>query len=223
MTRGCGAPSRSRSIASGSCRWPRAPRPRPPPASCRRPSGRTASARSWRPIRTAPGRLLDEAGYADRADLGTIVVNGNGPRSSIRRSPSGAMSSASDVEIENDGLRRLPRPGRHDGRRRSSRSTGSPTTPRRTPSTGCCWSRAPRATTGDWRDDDLRRPARRGRGVRRTRLGPPTRRSMTTSPSRRRSSRGPTARPGGSSRDGLRGLGNLTIGLLDFGRVSWDG
>ena len=23
--------------------------------------------------------------------------------------------------------------------------------------------------------------------------------------------------------DGLRGLGNLTIGLLDFGRVSWDG
>ena len=24
-------------------------------------------------------------------------------------------------------------------------------------------------------------------------------------------------------RDGLRGLGNLTIGLLDFGRVSWDG
>jgi ABC-type oligopeptide transport system substrate-binding subunit len=23
--------------------------------------------------------------------------------------------------------------------------------------------------------------------------------------------------------DGLRGLGNLTIGLVDFGRVSWDG
>jgi ABC-type transport system substrate-binding protein len=23
--------------------------------------------------------------------------------------------------------------------------------------------------------------------------------------------------------DGLRGLGNLTIGLMDFGRVSWDG
>jgi hypothetical protein len=23
--------------------------------------------------------------------------------------------------------------------------------------------------------------------------------------------------------DGLRGLGNLTIGLIDFGRVSWDG
>jgi hypothetical protein len=23
--------------------------------------------------------------------------------------------------------------------------------------------------------------------------------------------------------DGLRGLGNLTVGLLDFGRVSWDG
>jgi len=22
--------------------------------------------------------------------------------------------------------------------------------------------------------------------------------------------------------DGLRGLGNLTVGLLDFGRVSWD-
>jgi hypothetical protein len=22
---------------------------------------------------------------------------------------------------------------------------------------------------------------------------------------------------------GLRGLGNLTIGLIDFGRVSWDG
>ena len=25
------------------------------------------------------------------------------------------------------------------------------------------------------------------------------------------------------ARSGLRGLGNLTIGLLDFGRVSWDG
>jgi hypothetical protein len=23
--------------------------------------------------------------------------------------------------------------------------------------------------------------------------------------------------------DGLRGLGNLTVGLLDLGRVSWDG
>jgi ABC-type oligopeptide transport system substrate-binding subunit len=23
--------------------------------------------------------------------------------------------------------------------------------------------------------------------------------------------------------DGMRGLGNLTIGLIDFGRVSWDG
>jgi ABC-type oligopeptide transport system substrate-binding subunit len=23
--------------------------------------------------------------------------------------------------------------------------------------------------------------------------------------------------------DGLRGLGNLTVGLIDFGRVSWDG
>jgi hypothetical protein len=23
--------------------------------------------------------------------------------------------------------------------------------------------------------------------------------------------------------NGLRGLGNLTIGLVDFGRVSWDG
>ena len=24
-------------------------------------------------------------------------------------------------------------------------------------------------------------------------------------------------------RPGLRGLGNLTVGILDFGRVSWDG
>ncbi len=34
---------------------------------------------------------------------------------------------------------------------------------------------------------------------------------------------GRTARPGGWSPDGLRGLGNLTVGLIDFGRVSWDG
>ena len=74
------------------------------------------------------------------------------------------------------------------------------------------------ATTTSSSSCSRRRRARSGGRGRARR----TTRSTLGSPSRRRSSRGRTARPGGWSPTGCAGLGNLTIGLIDFGRVSWD-
>ena len=57
--------------------------------------------------------LLDEAGYADPAELGAIVVNGNGlfvdPAVAVWREELGV-----EIERRDDGLRQLPRAARHE-------------------------------------------------------------------------------------------------------------
>ena len=122
-------------------------------------------------------RLLDEAGYADRSDLGTIVVNGSG----LGVEPGGggvARGARRRHRDRDDGLRRLPRGCSSMRRRTSSPSAGSRTTRRRTRSTACSSSRARRATTATGAmpssSSCSRRPRRPpsdevGRGLRRRR------------------------------------------------------
>ena len=143
-------------------------------------------------------RLLDEAGYEDRADLGTIVVSGAGlgvgPAVEVWREELGV-----DIEIEvmgfGDYLATL-----------DSKPPGIFTVnwiadyPSPHAIYGLLLEPGAASNYGDWNDDHFAQLLR-GRGAR-ARVGgraPPTMRSTPTLPSRPRSSLGRTARPGGSS------------------------
>jgi oligopeptide transport system substrate-binding protein len=166
-------------------------------------------------------RLLDEAGYADRSDLGTIVVSGAGldvgPAVEIWREELGV-----DIEIEvmafDDYLAVL-----------DSRPPGIFTINwiADYPSPHAIYSLLlqPGASSnyGDWRDDRfselLEEAARAPEGA----VG-----AAYDAVDAYVAEQAPVV-PWAYGEtwwlvaDGLRGLGNLTIGLVDFGRVSWDG
>lgn len=166
-------------------------------------------------------RLLDEAGYTDRADLGTIVVSGAGlgvgPAAAIWREELGV-----DIEIEvmsfAEYLAVL-----------DAKPPGIFTVnwiadyPSPHAIYGLLLQPGAGSNYGDWRDDrfaDLLEAAARAPepevGAAYDAVDAYVAEQAPVIPW----SYGETWWLVG---DGLRGLGNLTIGLVDFGRVSWDG
>jgi oligopeptide transport system substrate-binding protein len=166
-------------------------------------------------------RLLDEAGYADRSDLGTIVVSGAGlgvgPAVEIWRDELGV-----DIEVEvmgfSDYLAVL-----------DSRPPGIFTVnwiadyPSPHAIYGLLLQPGAGSNYGDWRDDrfaELLEDA--------ARASEPEVGSAYDAVDAYVAEHAPVI-PWSYGEtwwlvaDGLRGLGNLTVGLVDFGRVSWDG
>jgi oligopeptide transport system substrate-binding protein len=166
-------------------------------------------------------RLLDEAGYRDRADLGTIVVNatglGVGPAVAIWRDVLGV-----DIAVE-------------------TRSFGDflATLDERPPDVftvnwiadyasphalyGLLLDAGAASNWGDWRDPDFVELLEAAAAAPVDDLG-----RAYAAIEERVTTQAPVI-PWSYGEtwwlvaDGLRGLGNLTVGLLDFGRVSWDG
>lgn len=166
-------------------------------------------------------RLLDEAGYRDRADLGTIVVSGAGlgvgPAVEIWREELGV-----DVEVEvmdfSDYLAVL-----------DARPPGIFTVnwiadyPSPHAIYGLLLQPGAASNYGDWNDErfaelleDAARAPEAGVGAAYDAVDAYVAEQAPIIPW----SYGETW---WLVADGLRGLGNLTIGLVDFGRLSWDG
>jgi ABC-type transport system substrate-binding protein len=170
---------------------------------------------------TAANRLLDDAGYEDRSDLGTIVVNGSGldvePAVATWREVLGV-----DVEIETmdfgDFLAVLDN-------RPPQVFTVSWIADYPSPHSiyGLLLEPGAASNYGDWRDDDfadrLQAAARAAEDDVGVAYGEVDERVAEEAP----------VIPWAYGEtwwlvaDGLRGLGNLTVGLIDLGRVSWDG
>jgi ABC-type transport system substrate-binding protein len=166
-------------------------------------------------------RLLDEAGYADRSDLGTIVVNGSGlgvaPAVAVWREELGV-----DVVVENmdfaDFLETLDS-------RPPQIFTVSWIADYPSPNALYGLLLAPGAASnyGDWRD------ARFAELLRDAGQAPADDAGSAYDAVESYVAREAPVIPWAYGEtwwlvaDGLRGLGNLTIGLLDFGRVSWGG
>ncbi len=166
-------------------------------------------------------RLLDEAGYADRGDLGTIVVSGAGlgvgPAVEIWREELGA-----DVEIEvmdfADYLAVL-----------DARPPGIFTVnwiadyPSPHAIYGLLLQPGAGSNYGDWQDDRFAMLLEEAAGAPEPEVG-----AAYDAVDAYVAEQAPVI-PWSYGEtwwlvaDGLRGLGNLTIGLVDFGRVSWDG
>ena len=222
MTRGCGSPSRWRSSAIGLCRSPRAPGRRRPPAWCRRQSGRTASAPSLAADPDRARELLDEAGYADRRELGAIIVNGNGlfvdPAVAVWREELG-------VEIQVETMDFADFVDLVETRRASPIFTINWIADYASPHAlyGLLLEPGALSNYGDWRDDDFVALLDAAAAVPEDEVG-----AAYQSVDDYVAEQAPVIPWSYGENwwlvaDGLRGLGNLTIGLLDFGRVSWDG
>ncbi len=166
-------------------------------------------------------RLLDEAGYAQRSDLGTVTVNGSGlgvgPVVAIWERDLGVEMSVEGMEFR-DYLRALE------------------TDPPQVftinwiadyPSPYALYSLLllPDATSnyGGWRDAEFEQLLERASAAR----DPAAQAAAFAAVDTRVDAEAPVIPWSYASswwmvRPGLRGLGNLTIGLLDFGRVSWE-
>ena len=165
--------------------------------------------------------LLDEAGYEDRADLGTIVVNGLSldvePAVAIWREELGA-----DVQVETtdygDFLANLET-------RPANLFTISWIADYPSPQAlyGLLLEPGAASNYGDWRDDEFASLLEDAARAPEDQIGDAyaaVEEYVTEQAPLIPWSYGETW---WLVADGLRGLGNLTIGLLDFGRVSWDG
>ncbi|CAN5120718.1 peptide ABC transporter substrate-binding protein [soil metagenome] len=165
--------------------------------------------------------LLDEAGYEDRSDLGTITVNGSGlgvePAVATWREELGVdiavetMSFGSFLEVLDT---RPPQiftinwiadyPSPHA-------------------LYGLLLDPGAASNYGDWRDAEFEALLESAAAAGESEIGP-----AYGAVEARVAEQAPVI-PWAYGEtwwlvaDGLRGLGNLTIGLLDFGRVSWDG
>jgi ABC-type transport system substrate-binding protein len=165
--------------------------------------------------------LLDGAGYGDRADLGTIVVNGSGlgvgPAVETWRTELGV-----DVEVESmafgDFLDMVDT-------RPPDVFTVSWIADYASPHAlyGLLLDTGAASNWGDWRDPEFVALLEAAAAAPIDELGPAydaveayVAESAPVIPWAYGESWWLVA-------DGLRGLGNLTVGLVDFGRVSWDG
>ena len=165
--------------------------------------------------------LLDEAGYQDRAELGTVVVNGLGldvePAVAVWREELGV-----EVEIEtmdfSDFLDNLDT-------RPPNLFTISWIADYPSPQAlyGLLLEPGAASNYGDWRDDEFATLLEEAARAPEDEIGEAyaaVEEYVTEQAPLIPWSYGETW---WLVADGLRGLGNLTIGLLDFGRVSWDG
>jgi len=166
-------------------------------------------------------RLLDEAGYEDRSELGTIVVNGMAlgvePAVAVWREELGV-----EIEVETmsfgDFLSLLDvRPPQV--------FTISWIADYASPHAlyGLLLQPGAASNYGDWRDDQFAELLEEAAQAAEDEVG-----SAYDAVEQRVAREAPVL-PWAYGEtwwlvaDGLRGLGNLTVGLLDFGRVSWDG
>jgi len=165
--------------------------------------------------------LLEEAGYKSGAELGTIVVNANGlfvePAVAVWREELGV-----EIEIETmdfgtflDVL---------DTRRSAQIFTVNWIADYASPHAlyGLLLEAGALSNYGDWRDDEFTTLLDAAAAAAEEGIGP-----AYDAVEARVSEEAPVI-PWSYGEtwwlvaDGLRGLGNLTIGLIDFGRVSWD-
>jgi oligopeptide transport system substrate-binding protein len=166
-------------------------------------------------------RLLDEAGYADRADLGTIVVNGTGlgvePAVAVWREELGI-----DIAIENmsfiDFLAVLDNAPPHIFTINWIADYASPHA-----IYGLLLETGALSNWGGWSDAEFDALLEAAAAAPIDEIG-----AAYDAVEARVNDQAPVI-PWAYGEtwwlvaDGLRGLGNLTIGLMDFGRVSWDG
>jgi ABC-type transport system substrate-binding protein len=166
-------------------------------------------------------QLLDEAGYADRSDLGEIVVNGNGlfvdPAVAVWREELGAQVTVETMEF-GDFLDLLDT-------RPPQLFTVNWIADYTSPNAIYSLLLEPGALSnyGDWRDDEFVELLEAAAAAPEDEVG-----AAYDAVEDYVAEQAPVI-PWSYGEtwwlvaDGLRGLGNLTIGLLDFGRVSWDG
>jgi oligopeptide transport system substrate-binding protein len=166
-------------------------------------------------------RLLDAAGYEDRSRLGTIVVNGTGlgvePAVAIWRDELGV-----EIAIENmsfiDFLAVLDNAPPHVFTINWIADYASPHA-----LYGLLLESGAASNWGGWSDDEFDALLEAAAAAPEDELG-----TAYDAVEARVSDQAPVI-PWSYGEtwwlvaDGLRGLGNLTIGLMDFGRVSWDG
>jgi len=167
-------------------------------------------------------QLLDEAGYADRADLGTIVINGNG----LVVDPAvAAWREELGVEIEVETMDFGTFLELFDTRRSAQVFTINWIADYASPQAiyGLLLEPGALSNYGDWRDDEFVALLEAAAAAADDEVG-----AAYDAVERRVTEQAPVI-PWSYGEtwwlvaDGLRGFGNLTIGLIDFGRVSWDG
>ena len=175
-------------------------------------------------LETDPDRareLLDEAGYADRAELGTIVVNGNGlfvePAVAVWREELGVAIEVETMDFGSflDLLDTRP----------PQLFTVNWIADYASPHAlyGLLLEPGALSNYGDWRDADFADLLAAAAAAPEDEVG-----AAYAAVEAYVAEQAPVV-PWSYGEtwwlvaDGLRGLGNLTIGLLDFGRVSWDG
>jgi ABC-type transport system substrate-binding protein len=165
--------------------------------------------------------LLEEAGYADRSDLGEIVVNGNGlfvdPAVAAWREELGVEMTVETMEFGNflDLLDTRP----------PQLFTVNWIADYASPNAiyGLLLEPGALSNYGDWRDDEFVELLEAAAAAPEEEIG-----AAYAAVEDRVAEQAPVI-PWSYGEtwwlvaDGLRGLGNLTIGLTDFGRVSWDG
>jgi ABC-type transport system substrate-binding protein len=171
-----------------------------------------------------PGRareLLDEAGYTDRADLGEIVVLGNGldvePAVSVWREELGVNVAVETMEFNNF-LELLDTRPPQIFTINWIADYASPNA-----IYGLLLEPDALSNYGDWQDPEFVELLEAAAAAPEDEVG-----AAYDAVDARVAEQAPVI-PWSYGEtwwlvaDGLRGLGNLTIGLLDFGRVSWDG
>ena len=166
-------------------------------------------------------RLLDEAGYDDRAELGTIVVNGSGldvgPAVATWREELGVEIAIETMDFGDFLVALDDRP--------PNVFTVSWIADYPSPHAlyGLLLDTGAASNWGDWRDPGFVELLESAAAAPADELG-----SAYAAVEAYATEQAPVI-PWAYGEtwwlvaDGLRGLGNLTVGLLDFGRVSWDG
>lgn len=164
--------------------------------------------------------LLDEAGFTDRADLGTVVVNGSGlnvePAAAVWREELGVDIAVETMDFGNflEVLELRP-PHLY-----TINWIADYTSPHAL--YGLLLEPGAISNYGNWRDDEFVRLLEAAAAAPEDEVGP-----AYDAVEAYVAEQAPVI-PWSYDEtwwlvaDGLRGLGNLTIGLLDFGRVSWD-
>ncbi len=167
-------------------------------------------------------QLLEEAGYADGAELGTVVVNANGlfvePAAAVWREELGV-----DIELETMDFDTFL--DVIDTRRAAQVFTINWIADYASPHAlyGLLLEPGALSNYGDWRDERFVELLDAAAAAPEDEIG-----AAYDAVEAHVAEQAPVI-PWSYGEtwwlvaDGLRGLGNLTIGLLDFGRVSWDG
>ena len=175
-------------------------------------------------LETDPDRareLLDEAGYADRTELGRIVVNGNGlfvdPAVAVWREELGV-----EIEVETmDFSTFLDLLDTRPPQLFTINWIADYASPHAL--YGLLLEPGALSNYGDWRDADFAELLNAAAAASEDEVGAAYQEVEAYVAEQAPVIPWSYGETWWLVADGLRGLGNLTIGLLDFGRVSWDG